>query len=616
MEPMQDHPFDSFANSSITTETVGPAGVSDQATDNDSLGFAPYVQAVSAFLVHKDTKPPLTISIEGAWGSGKSSFMRQLQQEIKRCIRLDGAKARTVWFNAWRQNKDEELWAAFALHFSEEIAQQLSWVRRRLCHIKLQWLRFEMRRAWPDVFRFAFLLLFFLYASFHIFSYVRQNPTALDMLIGKSVAAEVPIKAGEKNSDEVLLKLILASLGGAGYIFVSFMLLKKGAEVIGNPLKIDLEKYVADPQYANRLAFIDTFQSDFRKMVECYARRETVFVFIDDLDRCEVPKSAELMKALNLLISDSPNIIYILGLDREKIADGIAARFKEVLPYLTKESDEAASAIDFGLSYLEKFIQIPFQLPRPTDTDIDRLMNDINATRQPDKDENTPLEQQNVNPRILFETKVDSPLVREIVRMVAPSFEFNPRRIKQFVNCFRLQAIIASQTGMFGPPRDKKYTWLSPEQLGKLVAICLRWPRLLNEIERHPELLTDLQLKSEGKTDVKTTPQNEYWCRDQRLLDLFRYGSEEDAKYRMDKLDINRFILIARRLQSPRSEPTVSRESEPAAAYTRPSAILHGGTEDIAGEIFDINYNMPSASSDLQQRETQPKEKHAIKHTT
>jgi hypothetical protein len=35
-------------------------------------------------------------------------------------------------------------------------------------------------------------------------------------------------------------------------------------------------------------------------MVECYAQDETVFVFIDDLDRCEAPKSAELMKALNL----------------------------------------------------------------------------------------------------------------------------------------------------------------------------------------------------------------------------------------------------------------------------------------------------------------------------
>ena len=47
------------------------------------LGFEPYVEAVAEFLVHKDTQPPLTISVEGEWGSGKSSFMWQLKNEIK-----------------------------------------------------------------------------------------------------------------------------------------------------------------------------------------------------------------------------------------------------------------------------------------------------------------------------------------------------------------------------------------------------------------------------------------------------------------------------------------------------------------------------------------------------
>jgi hypothetical protein len=39
-------------------ETVAPSSVSDQPTADDSLGFKPYVEAIAAFLTHRDTKPP------------------------------------------------------------------------------------------------------------------------------------------------------------------------------------------------------------------------------------------------------------------------------------------------------------------------------------------------------------------------------------------------------------------------------------------------------------------------------------------------------------------------------------------------------------------------------
>ncbi|GGA49709.1 P-loop NTPase fold protein [Okeania sp. KiyG1] len=122
----------------------------DQPTTNDELGFAPYVIAMAEFLTDKDTKPPLTISIEGEWGSGKSSFMKQLEVEVKnKSKELDKEDLKKVWqkikkdriifsdvsdiceyfrlkfkqetqtveFNAWRHEKSESLWATFALSF-------------------------------------------------------------------------------------------------------------------------------------------------------------------------------------------------------------------------------------------------------------------------------------------------------------------------------------------------------------------------------------------------------------------------------------------------------------------------------------------------------------------
>src|SRR6266496_5606681 len=109
MEPQTAEVDKGIAEAEASRVSVSPNSVSDQPATKDALGFEPYVNAVGAFLMHKETLPPLTLSVEGSWGSGKSSFMLQLEKYIK----SKGAK--TVWLNAWRHDKEEDLWAGFAL---------------------------------------------------------------------------------------------------------------------------------------------------------------------------------------------------------------------------------------------------------------------------------------------------------------------------------------------------------------------------------------------------------------------------------------------------------------------------------------------------------------------
>ena len=58
------------ADGSVANHMLGdqPAGCAKE----DKLGFAPYVSAVVQFLTDSSTKIPLTLSVEGLWGSGKS----------------------------------------------------------------------------------------------------------------------------------------------------------------------------------------------------------------------------------------------------------------------------------------------------------------------------------------------------------------------------------------------------------------------------------------------------------------------------------------------------------------------------------------------------------------
>src|SRR5690242_2583463 len=89
-----------------TWHAVQSTSIQDLPASEDLLGFKPYVEAMAAFLANAKTQPPLTLSIEGEWGSGKSSFMLLLEAALRRELK---AGARFIRFNAWRHDKGEAL---------------------------------------------------------------------------------------------------------------------------------------------------------------------------------------------------------------------------------------------------------------------------------------------------------------------------------------------------------------------------------------------------------------------------------------------------------------------------------------------------------------------------
>ncbi|MFC3735671.1 KAP family P-loop NTPase fold protein [Paractinoplanes deccanensis] len=60
-------------------------------TADDALGYAPYADAIAAFVRHRGTRPPLTIGVTAPWGAGKTSLMRMVQE------RLDPRADRDRW---------------------------------------------------------------------------------------------------------------------------------------------------------------------------------------------------------------------------------------------------------------------------------------------------------------------------------------------------------------------------------------------------------------------------------------------------------------------------------------------------------------------------------------
>lgn len=528
-------------------ESISLANTNDQASREDWLGFAPYVTAIAEFLTSADTKPPLAMSVEGEWGTGKTSFMRQLEQ----ALRIGRKQRFTVWFNPWRHDKEDAVWAAFALEFVRSISRSQWFWRRWWGHLRLFARQFRWEQGWLDFSRKFLLWILVLTVTVGVGVYGFASRGIWTQ--------QIDILAMELTSVDGLQNLISSGLEAGGviaYLSIWLTLLNKLTGFFGDPLKIDLKKYIQAPNYRERVSFVERFHEDFQHIVEAYAGKETVYVFIDDVDRCEVPKAADLMSALNLMISGDARLVFIIGMDREKVAAGLAVKHEKLLPFLhvsrydssddqDKDSRIRLMGLEFGYEFIEKFVQLPFIVPRPDDVALGNFLRKISGEKEemtvnppaaPIRVRNllggtsttgtslspTPVETPSQRQRresIKIQAGTDSSRIHNIIRVVAPAFENNPRRLKQFINLFRLRVYIAAETGLFDhkqapdnefPIYDERSTpaTLSPltlEQLGKFVAINLRWPLLLADMEYAPSLLNDLQrLSLDAKIDPKT----------------------------------------------------------------------------------------------------------------
>jgi len=341
------------------------------------------------------------------------------------------------------------------------------------------------------------------------------------------------------------------------------------------------------------VSFLERFHNDFQKIVSAYSGNKRVYVFLDDLDRCAIPKAAELMESINLMLSEASNLVFVMGMDREKVAAGLAVKHEKLLPYLAgkkeKDSEDKEEAkrlrgVRYGYSFIEKFIQVPFRLPQPDEKCIEKMLLEMSGQlkeeKKPVREEQGTEEESFLEaiPRMQIEMDRnlearedkqieeeylrfdgDDPSFRAIVLMVSRAFDYNPRRVKQFVNIFRLRAATARVTGLYDA------IGLTFGQLGKFVGIGLGWPLLIRDIERRPGLLEELvgEAESDGdeKNDAKENRQGfGEWADDGKLMELVKAGFEDEKdaeryqEFSLKELNVERLLQVAPSVMSAEDE--------------------------------------------------------------
>lgn len=527
-----------------------PAG----SAQDDKLGFAPYVAAVAKFLTDSSTKIPLTLSIEGLWGSGKSSFMLQLQEAL-----VTLGKTKIVSFNAWQYNADDSLWAVFINEFDAKLNEKLKWREKVRARFRLLALRISWQDS-IDTIKTLLWLLATLFVAVALFRYLLNG--------GIPVLEGLVRDSGNPGESANKIIALVGGTGGTVAVLILFLYQLKG--LFKSPASLDKAVHLfTKPNYSARLPLIHQVTRDFQSLVSAHAGKDDVYVFVDDLDRCEYSKAAELMQALLMLLGSAPKIALIIGLDRDKVAAAMAARQEKLLPYLYKVQPAEAYTfgIEYGQRFIEKFIQLSYILPTPRSNGLKAMINP--AVERPEN----PIPESQKSPRVIeiVTGKNDSETLNIMIDMADEVFAHNPRNIKQFVNMFRLQAFIANETGLFGSLRVTRDTGrpLTIPQLGKFVALCTRWPEFVEAASADPNLVSEMEewLKSRPKGEKTLSglrSQLAVWGRDKNLIHLlnFRMPSEEFSLAGVD-FEILTGISPARAKNTYERRDSVSSEDEP-----------------------------------------------------
>jgi hypothetical protein len=118
---------------------------------------------------------------------------------------------------------------------------------------------------------------------------------------------------------------------------------------------------------------------------------------------------------------------------------------------------------------------------------LDKFFKSLDGNYSPGKTDEPP--KKIVPPKVAEDTAE----ILEIAKVISKSLEFNPRRLKQFLNVFRLQRFIAVHRGGLKTFVSDPGQGATVQQLGKFVAILLRWPGLLPDLITFPDLLAELQ---------------------------------------------------------------------------------------------------------------------------
>jgi KAP family P-loop domain len=517
----------------------------DDPAEQPVLGFPDYALAFAGII--RESDPRFGIGIFGDWGSGKTTLMGAIQ----RLLSTDETIV-TVWFNAWRYEREEHL-----------IVPLLDTLREAL----VEWAKEEDRD--PSLRDRAFKAA----------STVARAARAI--LVGLTVTARVP---GLPGSPELAFDASKA-----------------------------IADWRQTPQEAAEQAQ-SFYHVSFRALQESLAQfveqgRQRIVVFVDDLDRCLPLNALEVLESMKLFF-DFQGFVFVVGLDQNAVEHAIEQKYRvdggtsygdavvEAIRVSLRsgqgEADDRRAAVPIrqadapikGSEYIKKLFQVPFTLPPISAQQLDEFLGSLYSANMSDG------QRGDLQDR-----------VRLHLDYLITESGVNPREVKRYVNAYTLtiksrpylnpDVVLGLQTMAFRADWEDAYETLLAERevftdavkrqlAGERSAVENLWPHLANL----PDSVFTYLGSPAGKPLLE-----------ERSLDQYIHSVESThstqrgfaAAYRV----LGKLRGILRKFESTRS---AERRSELRGEFTKEAHSLRSALARSSGDLIG-----PALQSDIEE---------------
>ena len=291
---------------------------SDKETTQDLLGYTVHASLLKK-VVTNEKNLPITVGLYGDWGSGKSSILKILEEQLK-----SDEDAVVVYFDGWSFESFDD--AKMAL--IQGIVDALEKDERFLAKVK------DNVDGAYDALKNAFVKL-------------RKSINWMRVL-KFSVKTVVPIAtATATGGTSLIIPLLLDAFKDYKGDLADLLTGEKAEQFLRDAVNTEEEekKYEA----------VREFRKDFEDLI-IKSKQGKIVVLIDDLDRCLPRHIIENLEAIKLFL-DVPKTAFVVAADNFIVSNAIKSEYKDII------AAAGAGGRSIGDAYMEKFIQLPYKIP-------------------------------------------------------------------------------------------------------------------------------------------------------------------------------------------------------------------------------------------------------------
>jgi KAP family P-loop domain len=369
----------------------------------DHLGFKPFADAIAGVIDSPQTATPFVMAINAKWGAGKTTLAQMVRRRLQSKPAAGAFSPHIAcWFDAWMHDEAPSLATSLAAEIAQVASSHRSLIRRMFSPLPSTLASASSKKMRKGM-NYLLLLVTFIVAVFLI-----------SLRLGYSLSEVLKLDPRVVGS--------ITTLPGGGYwgvVLVAAVLIFKSLGAV-LPVAKSVGEFVRDPSSAAGSASMNEVRRQLGKLLQQATPRGSKFVvFIDDLDRCRPPRSVDILEVINQLL-DQTGVVVVLMADMHFVAKSAEIKYRDILP---SKEDRASSEVSiFGWDYLQKVVQLQFDLPIYPISAMQEMIQEL-AKQVP-------------------EEKIDS-RIRNFLRSFAPRIKRSPRVILRHAGSFWGIAIIS-----------------------------------------------------------------------------------------------------------------------------------------------------------------------------